>query len=488
MAAIAAAAALYWIVDLAVLRAGLPHPLDDIWEDGVVARELIAGHGFQSIVIYPPLWSMRDPSTFRVPVLVHGPLIPILLTGPLRVSGPGFLDHLAWLAAALAVLGALQVFRLGRRWLADPASAVVAAALFTLSPLTLLAVHHSLSVMVGACLLMLTLDLLGRQAPLPLVAGLALGLAYLGRPEMLAAALVLAGFAAWSQGPSAGARFLGGFALVAGGWWVHQWRTSGMPFFNLSSYGLIGTFGTRPEYTVMRDFDLTPDRWPQTFRHELPGLWQKWAAFFPRACRHALMATGWTTGWLAPIGTWAWPRSGRTPAWAIACALVALIPLAMMTAAVPQKLYLMPSLGLYALAGARGLAALVAWRPLRSPRVWIPALAVLLTAAIVPALRDAAIEGHREAELLADERRALVPLTAATADSANPRPIFSDRPDFVAWTTERPAIYVSLDEYRALYPAGGPLETVRPHGLPPRRDPAATWFHADHWSRGQTVR
>jgi hypothetical protein len=476
-------------MDLALLRAGLPHPMDDIWEDGLAARELLAGHGLRSIMIYPPLWALRDPVTLRVPLLVHGPLIPLLLTGPLRLLGPGLLDGLAWVAAALAVLSAVQVFRLGVRWLGDPLPAAVGAALFTLSPLTLLAVHHSLSVVLGACLLLLALDLAGREEPLPLPAGAALGLAYLVRPEMLGAAVVLAGFAAWKSRRSDGVRLLAGFVLVTAGWWFHQWRASGMPLFNVSSYGLIGSYGSRPEYSVMRDFDLTPDRWSQTFRHALPQLWHKWIFFFPRACRHALTATGWTTGWLVLVGGWAWSRVERARAWMLACATVALIPIAMMTMAVPQELYLITFLGLYALAAGHGFVTLSrSWGPMRSPRAWIPALVVLTAVAIVPPLRMGAIEGRQDAALLAAERRALEPLARTAADAATPRPIFSDRADFVAWTTGRPALYVSREEYLALYPPDGPLEADRPHGLPRRRDPADTWFHADHWSTGEEIR
>jgi hypothetical protein len=487
MAAVAAAAALYWIVDLALLRAGLPHPLDDLWEDGVVARELIAGHGFRSLVIYPPLWSLRDPSTLTVPVLVHGPLIPVLLVAPLALAGPAFVDHLAWLAAFLAVIAALQVFRLGIRWFGDPSTATVAAALFTLSPITLAAVHHSLSVVIGAGLMLIALEALFRDTPRPLLAGLVLGLAYLVRPEMLLAALILAGFATWSLRPAAGARLVAGFAVAAAAWWVHQWRASGMALFNLSSYGVIGTFGHRPEYTVFRDFDLTPDRWPATLRLELPHLWSKWITFFPRACRHAVTATGWTTGWLAPIGAWCALRDPERRGWALAGTLLALIPLATMTTAVPQKLYLMPFLGLYALAAAWGLASLMTTlRAARPARVWVPALALLLAVSILPTLHRATTEGRQEAALLADERRGLTTLAAATPPSS--QLVFTDRPDFVAWTIGRPAVYVSREEYLALYPSAGPPEADRPHGLPRRREPADTWFHQGYWERGEEAR
>ena len=33
----------YWLLDLIVLRAGVPAPLDDTWEYGVAARHLLAG-------------------------------------------------------------------------------------------------------------------------------------------------------------------------------------------------------------------------------------------------------------------------------------------------------------------------------------------------------------------------------------------------------------------------------------------------------------
>jgi hypothetical protein len=339
---------------------------------------------------------------------------------------------------------------------------------------------------IGACLLLLALDLLFREAPRPLAAGLALGLDSLVRPEMLLAAGILVAFAALALRRSIAARFAAGFVVAAAGWWIHQWRATGMPFFNLSSYGLIGTFGHRPEYTVYRDFDLTPDRWPATLRQELPHLWRKWTWFFPRACRHALTATGDATGWLLPIGAWLSLRDRRRAA-TIAWTLLAAIPLVTMTTAVPQTLYLMPFLGLYALAAARGFLALVAaWRPTRSPSAWVPALALLLAISILPALRTAAAEGRKEAELLARERRALARL--APPPPGTPRPVFTDRPDFVAWTTGRPALYVSIEEYRALYPSEGPAEADRSHGLPRLRDPAATWFHRGHWDGGEEAR
>src|SRR5262249_56507118 len=116
----------------------------------------------------------------------------------------------------------------------------------------------------------------------------------------------------------------------------------------------------------------------------------------PRLCRTYLIASCWTPGWLALVGVWSWSRTGSARAGVVAGGIVALIPIAMMTAAVPQKLYLVPFLGLYALAAGRGIETLMGSRtPIRSPRVWITALAALAAVAIAPALRTGAIEGRQ---------------------------------------------------------------------------------------------
>lgn len=61
LAAAACLAAAFWIFDLAVLRAGVPHPLDDLWEYALVARHLLADGRWHTSLIYPPLWPLRDP-------------------------------------------------------------------------------------------------------------------------------------------------------------------------------------------------------------------------------------------------------------------------------------------------------------------------------------------------------------------------------------------------------------------------------------------
>ena len=160
-------AALFWAFDLGVLRAGVPHPLDDNWEDNIIARSLIAGVGFRSQMLYPPLWPLRDPGTLTIPVLIHGPLLPLVMVPPLVLLGPAALDGVAWLAAIFALLALIPLFRLTGRHFGDPVG-FAAALLFTLSPLTLEAVHHSLPVVTGA----LRHSVAGNQNETGLVAGM----------------------------------------------------------------------------------------------------------------------------------------------------------------------------------------------------------------------------------------------------------------------------------------------------------------------------
>src|SRR5215831_16727078 len=222
-------AAAWWIFDLAVLRAGVPDRLDDTWEYGLVARSLLTGHGFRTPVLHPPLWALRDAS-LTVPVLVHGPLVPSLLAIPLALFGNGSLDHIAWLGALGALAAILPLVRLGERC-GDAALGFAAAILWTLSPLTLNAVHHDVGLTLGAVLAMAALELATRPAPRAGLAGIAIGLAALVRPELQCAIPILAVFA----GRRAVPLLLGAGACLLP-WWIHHLRAVGQPFFNLSSY------------------------------------------------------------------------------------------------------------------------------------------------------------------------------------------------------------------------------------------------------------
>jgi len=541
-------AAAWWTLDLAVLRGGVAHPSDDHWEDLVIARHLASGGGFRTHVIYPPLWGLRDPRTLTIPVLVHGPLLPLLSVPVLAVFGPNALDSFAPVAALCALLALIPIFRTGARHFGAPIGAA-AAGLFTLSPLTLAAVHHSSSVVLGAALIAWTVDLVARERPRQLAAGLVAGISYLARPETLMALPLLAGMAGFAAARASGARWpargaspqmtglvaaatlAGAFAVIALPWWIHHARVVGSPLFSLSSYTLIGFWGARPDVTVMQDFALTPDRWPAVMRAEWPGMTAKWIAFFPHAVKNALFTPSGATGWLVPIGLiaalvgFARPRSGpaapRTareadpaPArrFAAGAALLALIPVASMTLTAHQRLYLMPFAPLFAIGAALGASVLVRAMPAwaQRPRAWNGMLVLLVLPSALPALTSAADEARVLERRLATEREAIERAFVATAADSSfaplagtikrgsiahphaplPRLVFSDTPDFVAWVTGVPAVWVMRDGFERLYPAaGGPGEAQR-FGLPPRAQ-VAGWFHGDFRdpsSTGEVVR
>jgi hypothetical protein len=88
--------------------------------------------------------------------------------------------------------------------------------------------------------------------------------------------------------------------------------------------------------------------------------------------------------------------------------------------------------------------------------------------------------------------------TPADTIRAAPRLMFSDTPDFVAWTTGRPTVWVTREEYERL-PAAAPVAVAPPaktpkgkraeaaplvsaaappDTLPTRGGPEDTWFHA----------
>jgi hypothetical protein len=469
-----ALAAAFWAFDLAVLRAGVPDPLDDTWEYGVVARALVEGRGFRTQVIHPPLWSLRDAS-LTVPVLVHGPLLPLLLAPRVRLFGPRALDWLPVLAAELAVLAAFLAYRIGARHFGPPAGAA-AALLWTLSPLTLRAVHHDIALTAGAALVTLALDLLLRPRRYAILAGMALGLGYLARPELLLAAPViaaLAGRAWWGTAL--------GFAACAAPWWVHNVRAAGSPLFNLSSYLLIGYWDGRPELSVLRDFSLAPAAWPRALAAAMPSLPAKWIDFFPHALKRALLVPTGATGWLAVVGMGVALRARATRRAAVATLLIALIPVAVMTTTVYDYRYLTPFLPLWAIAVALGARALAAALPeaARRPAVWLASLAVLALPATVPAVIQAEREARTLERRLGFEEAAVEPLGAGVA--AQHSLLFSDRPDFAAWTADRPVVWVTREEYGALPDPGAP----NPRDLPVRGATTATWFHVETLNAGR---
>jgi len=478
MAGAIAFAVAWWLFDLLVLRAGVPDRLDDTWEYGVVARALLDGHGFRTLVIHPPLWGLVD-ADLMVPVLIHGPLVPVLLAPLLALFGPAALDGIAWIAALGALAVVPSLVRLGERC-GGAAIGGAAALLWTLAPLTLRSVHHDVALTLGAALLVAAAELVTRpranaaSGP-PLAAGLALGLACLVRHELLAA-LPLFALAAGA----AGWRLLAGAALALVPWWTHHALAVGQPLFNLSSYLLIGYWGAWPGISILRDFSLTPDRFTAALAASFPGILEKWTSFAPHAVKRALLAPVAALGWLALLGAAFALARAATRRTALLLAALAAIPVAVMTLTLYDDRYLVPFLPLYALAAARGahdLAQRLPWW-MHRPRAWIGLLLLVMIPATGPAMREEAEQARSAERLLADERAAIAAWAArlgpAPADSAAgpaARLLFSDTPDLVAWTTGRSTVWLSHEQLARL-----PLEAVA-GGPPARPDARRTWFH-----------
>ena len=498
---------IFWTFDLARLHTGVPHPLDDVWEYGVTARHLLAGDGFRTSVLHPPLWGLRD-AALTVPVLVHGPLVPLLFAPLLALLGAGALDHVAWLSALFALLTALLLFRVGTRHF-GPAVGAAAAMLFTLAPLTVRAVHHDVSALAGAFLMFLVFDLLARERPHHTAAAIVLGLGTLVRPEM---PLALAGLSMLAGGMGTVTLLLG-IVAVSGAWWWHNWRVTGSPFFNLSSYLLVGYSERWPGISVLRDFALTPARWPGVLAEQTPGLPQKAVRCLPYAVKRALLTPSDLTGWLAAVGFFVSVARASTRWIAVAAFVCALVPVAVMSVMVRNTRYLVPFLALWALSGAVGAE----WLWSRIPRVgrsraWLLLLALLVLPSTVSELRAGAREAGALRIRLAAERAALasrvtpeaalprvtalgIEPRAGTSRKA-PRLMFSDTPDFVAWTTGRPTVWMTRWEYDRLPTPTAARSTgvaprdsrpdrrmtpgaklpVEPQSLPSRGGPEDTWF------------
>jgi hypothetical protein len=466
-------AAVWWTFDLLLLRAGVPDRLDDTWEYGVVARALLEGHGFRTLVIHPPLWTLRDAAN-TVPVLIHGPLLPLLLAPILAIFGPHALDGIAWLAAAGAVATVPPLVRLGERC-GHAALGAAAAIVWTLAPLTLHSVHHDVSLPIGAAFLVAALELLTRRAPRPFAAGVALGLGCLVRHEMLGV-LPIAALAAGAPG---GWWLLFGALLPLAPWWLHNALATGLPLFNLSSYLLIGYWGARPGIGVLREFPLTPARFGPTLAAWLPQGFAKWSAFAPHALKRALLAPTGALGWLAVLGAGFGIATRRTRRVALLATVIALIPLLVMSLTLYDERYLVPFLPLYTLGVARGLHDLAMRLPewAQRPRTWIGLLVLALLPVTGPAVREEAVRATHARAVLATERAGIAAWSArlAAADrtapaAGTPSVVFSDTPDLVAWTTGRPTVWLVPEEVSR-------LPVVATTERPARPDPLQTWFH-----------
>jgi hypothetical protein len=459
---IALGAACVWVLDLAVLRGGAPHPLDDTWEYGLVAKSLLAGHGFRTPMIHPPLWGLRDTS-LTVPVLVHGPLLPMIAVPFVALLGPATIDYAAWLAAAFAVLAAVFTARAVGR-LKGATAGACAAALVTLSPIMLRMVHHDIAPAAGACASAWVMDLVARPRPRALIAGLVTGAGALVRPELLLAAPS----AAAAMGAGRLPHYVLGLLLLAGPWASRAFIVTGSFGFNLSSYLLIAYTATHPGLSPLWDFEIPPWRWPTTLFASLPELPAKWLHFAPRAIKHLLMSPAPGLGLVSGFGAFAAWRAPETRRWAWAALGVAAIPLALVTTTESSERYVAVFLPLWAAGAVYGVDVLA-----RNAAIRVWARAALLVAAAPFWLTALSTEARQSAALrhwLATERAALA---SRSSDDLRLRLMFSDTPDFVVWTTGRPTVATTREAYLE-WPAGADTRS-----RPSTGEPMDEWFHVD---------
>ena len=468
------ALALYWVFVLGVLRCGVPDPADDTWEYGLAARQLLAGHGWRTTMIHPPLWSFHAPDG-TIPLLIHGPLLPAVFAAVFRLLGERAIAWTAWGAAVSAWLAAWLTERVCRRFFGAAAAATAAIAL-TLSPHMLNAVTHDVAMCAGAMLLALIMDLTMRERPNAVVVGAAVGLALLVRPEFLPLAIALPFLVPalrswWSYAAPA-------LACVVP-WAGHQYLATGIIGFNLSTALFLSYTKTWPGLAVLQDFALTPARLRSELWNARAELVSKWLFTAPRALRHVLQAPSAWTSWLAFAGAF---RLLRDRPWRLAAGLVVagmVIPFVFMTLTERNPRLLIPFLPLFAIALAAGVAWIVERRWLGISGVTAMALVTLLAlASTIPACLKEWREAHALEPWLAAERAALEERGAV----GEGQPLmFSDRPDFVSWITRRPVIGVSREQY--LHLAKGDLRGDLPDpGLD--RD---TWFHREGLSPGGTA-
>src|SRR6185503_3661532 len=127
-----------------------------------------------------------------------------------------------------------------------------------------------------------------------------------------------------------------------------------------------------------------------------------------------------------------------------------------------------------AIGAARGaewlFGLLPAWA--HRPRAWLAALALVTVPSVVMALRFEEREARATERWLAADRAGLAPARRTAANAG--RPMFSDTPDFVAWTTGRATIWLTREEFERVFRTPG---TALPPGLAPPPHSADTWFH-----------
>jgi hypothetical protein len=178
---------------------------------------------------------------------------------------------------------------------------------------------------------------------------------------------------------------------------------------------------------------------------------------------------------LLPLLRAAATQGPRARPLAMVAFVLAAIPVLTMTVTLYDPRYLTPFLCGAALFAARGASEMGEFLPRwgRRPRTWMTLLFMLSAPTTGMALHDAWREGREARTRLSEER---IGLAVRFSEAARrPAMVFTDTPDFVAWTTGRAAVWVSREEYLALpLAAPGLVRTDRPT----RGAGDVVWFHA----------
>jgi hypothetical protein len=233
---------------------------------------------------------------------------------------------------------------------------------------------------------------------------------------------------------------------------------------------------------VLRSFDLTIARWPDTMWGSVAELPGKWLYALPRAIKHIATAPSAFTGWLALIALGGLARrTGTHPPNGARVGALMLVPLALMVGAQHRPEFVMTVLPVWALLAVLGLG-LVARRAGHGR----PAIVLLLTALLVlpgtiQMLRRHLEDAGPKAAWLSRERAALdLQFGAGRPGRGGPAsgPVLSDTPGFVAWETGRTTVWMAEGEWRQLRLDIAAGTRLRPRDFP---DPAETdtWFHED---------
>lgn len=245
------------------------------------AQRLAAGHGFSELII----WQFLD-QPMRLPTPSHTYWMP--LTSMVAAGGAWVIDGFRGLQLPFWLLaGSLPLLAYGisrdlsqARWLAWTAALLTATGGFYTRFFNQPSTFALFAWSGGACLWLLGRS--SRSAAMRwgwLAAGIFAGLAHLTRADGVLLLLVGIGVA-WVTQPAlrskliVGALLLGGYLLVMGGWFAHNWQVLGRP---LSTAGTQTIFLTQYDdlFAYGRSFnwaDLQAWGWGNVLRSRLRGV------------------------------------------------------------------------------------------------------------------------------------------------------------------------------------------------------------------------